>query len=49
MLAGLKLFKTKKSYCETTLGAGAQGCSLKQAFWKTSQKLQENKSVRVSF
>ena len=41
MLAGLKLFKRKKSYHEITLGADVRRCSLKQVFLKISQKLQE--------
>ena len=49
MLAGLKLFKWKKSYYEITLGADVQGCSLKQVFWKFSQKLQETTAPESLF
>ena len=41
MLAGLKLFKWKKSYHEITLAGDVQECSLKQVLWIFSQKLQE--------
>ena len=34
MLAGLKLFERKKSYCEKILGAVVRVCSLKIVFWK---------------
>ena len=49
MLAGLKLFKWKKSYYEITLGADVQGCSLKQVFCKTSWKFQETTSPESLF
>ena len=49
MLAGLKLFKWKKSYYEITLGADVQGCSLKQVFWKISRKLQETSAPESLF
>ena len=49
MLAGLKLFKWKKSYYEITLGADVQGCSLKQVFWKISRQLQETTSPESLF
>ena len=49
MLAGLKLFKWKKSYYEITLGADVQGCSLKQLFWKIFQKLQETTAPESLF
>ena len=49
MLAGLKLFKWKKSYYEITLGADVQGCSLKQLFWKFFQKLQETTAPESLF
>ena len=49
MLAGLKLFKRKKSSYEITLGADVQGCSLKHVFWKISQKLQETTAPETLF
>ena len=49
MLAGLKLFKWKKSYYEITLGADVQGCSLKQVFWKISRKLQQTTAPESFF
>ena len=49
MLAGLKLFKWKKSYYEITLGADVQGCSLKQVFWKFFQILQETTAQESLF
>ena len=49
MLAGLKLFKWKKSYYEITLGADVQGCSLKQVFWKFFRKLQETTAPESLF
>ena len=49
MLAGLKLFRRKKSYYEIALGADVQGCSLKQVFWKISRKLQETSAPESLF
>ena len=49
MLAGLKLFKLRKIYCEITLGADVHECSLKQVFWKFSRKLQETTAPESLF
>ena len=49
MLAGLKLFRRKKSYYGIALGADLQGCSLKQVFWKISRKLQETSAPESLF
>ena len=49
MLAGLKLFRRKKSYYEIALGADVQECSLKQVFWKISRKLQETSAPESLF
>ena len=43
------LAELKKGYCETNLGAGIRGNSLKQVFWRILQKLKENNCAGVSF